>query len=155
MVAGVPAEGRQAGALVVQVCARSSTGEECVATMPLYTGGGAPRPVPIRTCPGRSQVVRAAPVRIVVASHDNDRRTIGKEHRSRSTSRGAPVEDLRVAVHHRSTFALCPLPLGPILLPAVHPLQSCFLFLNLVSAVVSSVPIDTFTAKATAATRHG
>ena len=131
-------------------CARSSIGEECVATMPLYTGGGAPRPVPIWACPSRSQTVRAAPVRVVVASHENDRRTIGQKH-SRSTVRIAPVEDPRVAVHHHSTVALCPLPLGPIL----HPLQFCFVFLTLVSAVDSSVPTATLTACAKAmATRH-
>ena len=57
-----------------------------------------------------------------------------------------------MAVHHCSTVALCPLPLGPIL----HPLQFCFVFLTLVSAVVSSVPTATLTfacAKAMA-TRH-
>ena len=124
--------------------------------MPVYTGGGAPRPVPIRTCPGCSDVVRATPVRIVVTSHDNDRRAIGQEHRSRSTGRGAPVKDRRVAVHHRSTFTLRPLPLGPILVPAVHPLQPCSLFLILVPAV-ATVPIAAFAAKATATdtARHG
>ena len=128
-------------------CARSSIGEECVATMLLYTGGGAPRPVPIWARPSRSQPVRAAPVRVVVASHENDRRTIGQKH-SRSTVRGAPVEDPRVAVHHHSTVALCPLPLGPIL----RPLQFCFVYLTLVSVVVSSVP--TATGAKAMATRH-
>ena len=128
-------------------CARSSIGEECVATMPLYTGGGAPRPVPIWACPSRSQPVRAAPVRVVVASHENDRRTIGQKH-SRSTVRRAPVEDPCVAVHHHSTVALCPFPLGPIL----RPLQFCFVFLTLVSVVVSSVP--TATGAKAMATRH-
>ena len=115
--------------------------------MPLYTGGGAPRPVPIWARPSRSQPVRAAPVRVVVASHENDRRTIGQKH-SRSTVRGAPVEDPRVAVHHHSTVALCPFPLGPIL----RPLQFCFVFLTLVSVVVSSVP--TATGAKAMATRH-
>ena len=115
--------------------------------MLLYTGGGAPRPVPIWARPSRSQPVRAAPVRVVVASHEDDRRTIGQKH-SRSTVRGAPVEDPRVAVHHHSTVALCPLPLGPIL----HPLQFCFVYLTLVSVVVSSVP--TATGAKAMATRH-
>ena len=93
----------------------------------------------------------------MVASHDNDRRAIGQEHRSRSTGRGASVEDCRVAVHHRFAFALRPLPLGPIFLPAVNPLHSCSLFLNdCVKEVVSFVPIAAFTACAKAtATRHG
>ena len=53
-----------------------------------------------------------------------------------------------MAVHHHSTVALCPLPLGPIL----HPLQFCFVYLTLVSVVVSSVP--TATGAKAMATRH-
>ena len=53
-----------------------------------------------------------------------------------------------MAVHHHSTVALCPFPLGPIL----RPLQFCFVFLTLVSVVVSSVP--TATGAKAMATRH-